>query len=487
MPGTTMRFVAAAAVTMGIALQSGGLLEAQSCPLGLTTASPRGSGSAVVGGPHYDYAPSVMLDGVYRMWWCSTTGVGDSIMYATASSLDGPWTTPQAVFSPTYGATFDGEQTCDPSVIRVNGVYYLYYSGKDIGPAGPTGTTTTRIGLATSVNGINWVRANGGNPIITPRLQPGNAGWSYLSNHYGAGQQSVIHLNGYFYLIYTDTSGLASAADCNGCGQYVVRSADPTFQTGVQELVGPGNFQTKTTANHTTYSLGPWFAGDWQYVDTIDAFAITHAQAAAPVPPTDLRVTFFDATLATTYGQVTMPINWVGTGGLVSRPDKHAVASATCGTIPIDVMTEVGTWGQPFTTDLAHKGLNVLTGRSCACSNTPRVLDGYIVLSPGLPWMIPVGGKALYFALAGSAQQLSKNYITVASDAYSSVPYGAALYSNNAAYYTNAQPWAFLLDDGRLWPGSCYNLFASNGSYASFMAESTYAATPKGPALYCVQ
>jgi len=192
-----------------------------------------------------------MLDGAYRMWWCSTTGVGDSIMYSTASSLDGPWSTAQAVLSPTYGATFDGEQTCDPSVIRVNGVYYLYYSGKDIGS---TDVATTRVGLATSVNGVNWVRANGGQPIIRPRIQPGDAGWASLplAQKYGAGQQSVTYVNGYIYLIYTDTTGLASNPVCNGCGQYVLRSADPTFQTRVQELVGSGNFQPKTVGNHTS-------------------------------------------------------------------------------------------------------------------------------------------------------------------------------------------------------------------------------------------
>ena len=480
MPATTTRVVAATALAAGIALQSGELLKAQSCPYSLATNSPRGSSSPVLPGPYYDYEPSVMLDGSYRMWWCSTTGTGDSILYSTASSLDGPWSSQVAVFSPTYGATFDGEQTCDPSVMRVNGVYYMYYGGKDIGAPG---ATTTRIGLATSADGVNWVRANGGNPIIRPRLQPGDAGFSSLPNQYGAGQPSVTYVNGYFYLIYTDTSGLAALVGCGGCGQYVLRSTDPTFQTGVQELVGPGNFQTKTAANHTTYSLGPWFGVDWQYVDMLDAFAIARGGATY----SEHLVSFYDSTLATTSGSVSLPVNWTEGAGIVSRPDKHAVAAPTCGTIPIDIMVSTGTPGNPWSWDLAHKGLNVATGLSCACSRMPKVLDGYIVLSNGLPWMIPFGGVRLQFALAAPAQQLSKNYIVVGSDVYFSVPYGASLYPNNAAYYTDGQPWAFYLDDGRLWPGSCYNLFAYNGSYAGYMPPSTYGPTPKGPALYCVQ
>ena len=50
----------------------------------------RGSDNpAYANGATYDYSPSVMLDGVYRMWWCcgSTSGgvAGDHICYAEAT------------------------------------------------------------------------------------------------------------------------------------------------------------------------------------------------------------------------------------------------------------------------------------------------------------------------------------------------------------------------------------------------------------------
>ncbi len=52
--------------------------------------NPRGSNNAALVRASYDYAPSVMHDGAYRMWWCGGIA-GDHILYAEASSLDGPW------------------------------------------------------------------------------------------------------------------------------------------------------------------------------------------------------------------------------------------------------------------------------------------------------------------------------------------------------------------------------------------------------------
>lgn len=40
-------------------------------------------------------------------------------------------------------------------------------------------------------------------------------------------------------MVYTDTSGYASPPD-SGNAVYVLRSADPTFQTGVEELTASG-------------------------------------------------------------------------------------------------------------------------------------------------------------------------------------------------------------------------------------------------------
>src|SRR6266536_4517690 len=87
------------------------------CPTNYVLQSARGSSTPVLTRGSYDYAPSIMRDGRYRMWWCGGVA-GDWILYADADSLDGPWTTPQAVFQPsTVPGAFDNLHTCDPSVI----------------------------------------------------------------------------------------------------------------------------------------------------------------------------------------------------------------------------------------------------------------------------------------------------------------------------------------------------------------------------------
>jgi hypothetical protein len=107
----------------------------------LSADSSRSSTSAFnSGNSAYNYAPAILLDGRYRMWWCGQPPdqavAGDHILYAESSSLDGPFTSQDGsaafdvVFGGTGTGTFDNEHTCDPSVVRVNGVYYLFYGAE---------------------------------------------------------------------------------------------------------------------------------------------------------------------------------------------------------------------------------------------------------------------------------------------------------------------------------------------------------------------
>jgi hypothetical protein len=195
--------------------------------VGGTTTTPTGIGSsgggqAFVHAPAYDYAPSVIRDhGIYKMYWCSGDAVefsGDAIWYATSSNLT-TWSAPQEVLhrtlnsqemiyypngvnNPPVNYTADNlGHNCDPSVVKVNGTYYMYYTAghPDINhqPIGDGG-----IFLATSTDGVNWTKYSGdgsGKPtrVISPK---------YPTNSYGAGQSSVFYLNGKFYHYYTDVS-----------------------------------------------------------------------------------------------------------------------------------------------------------------------------------------------------------------------------------------------------------------------------------------
>lgn len=470
MSARTLRVLMTACLSAGLGLGSSALAA--------TTTNYRGGNTPVFSRASYDYAPSVMQDGVYRMWWCGGVA-GDHILYAEANSPQGPWhargsATPNSyndVFGPTGNpANFDGIHTCDPSVVRVNGKYYMYYGGLD------TATNATMIGVASSDNGITWTRLNGGQPIIHPHRSV-----SLVSNKYGAGQPSAIWLNGKFYLIYTDTTGID--VDPNGAGQYVLRSADPTFQTGVEELTSLG-FLPMTAATHTLHALLYAFSVDWQYVDTNDTFAVAVDGATTAAT----RIQLFNSALTQVVDQFDIPGTWTEGPALISRPDKHAVPSATCGVVPFDVLRSVGAPAPNFGTwDLAHSGVDLLTGLSCDMIPVPRVYEGYFTTVPGLPLTLVNGGLRLQFALAAPAGYLSRNAITVSSDIFYRVPYGASMFSGSQVLGAAGRPAAFHLDDGRLWPVSCGQVITANNSSITMVSTSVYDSYSVAPALYCLQ
>jgi len=134
----------------------------------------------------HDYAPSIMrdTDGKYKMWWCGVGTGSDSIVYAESS--DGyRWSSQQVVLS--TSGSYQGVHACDPSVVKANGKYYLYYTSEH--PTSPFEGRDAQIFLATSSDGKNWQYANGGKPVIA---------LSKLEGSYGIGQSSVLFLNGRF-------------------------------------------------------------------------------------------------------------------------------------------------------------------------------------------------------------------------------------------------------------------------------------------------
>lgn len=436
----------------------------------------RGNGGPVISKTYYDYAPSAMLDGVYKVWWCGGIA-GDHIFYSQASSLSGPWSSPSIVMYPSGGSNFDGAHACDPSVIRVNGIYYMYYGGNtDPG-------TITKVGLATSVDGINWVRANGGNAIIGPAMVQ-------TVEMYGAGQPSAIYLEGLFYLLYTDTTGAASNP-INGGGVYVVRSADPTFQSGVEVLAKPTptsapTFVPRTTANATSYRFMDAVSVDWMYSDAVDKFVVG-INVGDPNGYFFFKSRPLTAEPSADAYQTTLPGATIDGFGLVRRPDGHARASTTCSTIPLDVMRGIGDPGNHNTWELGWVGRDVTTSLTCYDAHVDKTLESYIMSSPSLPWALVVNGTRLQFAASAPALKLSKNVIAVSSDVYHLVPYGGSLYWGAAVYYTAGQPHAFEMDGYPLWPVGCADVIYANGSPVYYLDPALYAARPKGPPLYCVQ
>jgi predicted GH43/DUF377 family glycosyl hydrolase len=427
----------------------------------------------------YDYAPSVMLDGSYRMWWCGGIA-GDHILYAEADSLDGPWhkhgsATPNSyddVFQPTGQNDFDGAHTCDPSVVRVDGTYYLFYGG--LGLASDP-NATTRIGVASSPDGRSFTRLNGGKPIISPVRDP-----AAFVNKYGAGQPSVIHKGGKFYLIFTDSTGYGINPG-NGAGQFVLRSADPTFQTGVEELSENGYVAYKPE-DHTKHSILESFSVDWQYIDAISAFAIASHTGGG-----ETRVYLFDDDGKKLLADpVAIPGPWHEGPGIASRPDKHAIPGSDCHLVPFDVMRAVG--GEDVNSwNLGHTGADLVLNRSCADVPVPAVYEGSLIAATGTPLTMVVSGERLQFALQPPAARLARNYFAVSPAVFDAIPFGASLQSGATVIGAPGRPAAFQLDNDRLWPVSCLELITDNGSNIASVDVAAFDAHPSGHSLYCLK
>ena len=449
--------------------------EPDAGPLTFVTGARRGSDSAALSRPSYDYTPSVMYDGVYKMWWCAGVA-GDYIMYAEAASLDGPWNVLGTVLGPTGDpASFDGEHTCDPSVIRVDGTYYMYYGGYP-GGAGET----TRIGVATSPDGRSWTRMNGGNPIVVPARD-----WRTLPNAYGAGQPTVTHVDGLFYLAFTETTA-RGANPGNGAGQFVIRSPDPVFHTGVEELTASG-FVPRTPAVQGTFSILDAFSTDWQYIDAVDVFAMAFNGGSSD----HTHVHLFDAdTMREIEGSpIRVPGVWAEGPGIVSRADKHALPGATCGTIPIDLMRAVYTvfGGGIDSWDLAHTGLDADTGLPCDRVPLGRVYEGLLVSTDRAPLTLVRQGVRLQFASLPPAGRLGRGHYGLSSELFHAFPYGASLPVGAPVLGAPGRPPAFQLDDGKLWPVSCLEAITDNGSSITSIDVAEWDAYPKGPSLFCLR
>lgn len=304
----------------------------------------------------YNYGPSVLADGTgYRMWWCSqlpeAAPPGDDIVSARSRSLAGPFAgpggQPHAVFSGQGRASFDAVHTCDPSVIAVHGRYYLYYTG-----AARDREHANAIGVAASADGEHWRRLSG-EPIVGP------SGQRRRANDYGAGQPSALYLDGWFYLMFTDTSG--AAAGWNGAGQFVLRARDPEFTEGVQALTADGFRPMASTAASRSRSIVDAFSADWMWADALDAFAVAHETVSGTT------ITFWDRDFtAHPYRPVLLRGIWQEGPGLVRTALGHAPETAgPCPRVSLDVVRATTNALAP--TGLAHVGADVRPpASSCA-------------------------------------------------------------------------------------------------------------------------
>lgn len=441
----------------------------------LATANARQSNGVIAsGGPAapYNYAPTVLAEGgQYRMWWCSqlpsASRPGDQILYATSTSLDGPFAGPDGapgdnVFGNSVGG-FDALHTCDPSVIQVGGVYYLYYTGTS-DPAG----ADNAIGLATSSDGVHWVRANNGAPIVSAAKD------AQRSNAYGAGQPSALYLDGWFYLMFTDTTG--AAADPSGAGQFVLRSPDPTFQQLVQAL-GPSGFTpVHGTAAPRTRIVADATTSDWLWSDALQAFAIASDSAAGTT------ITFWDADFTShPYQPIVLGGAQAEGPGFVRTALGHApVATADpCGRVPLDVVRATADSSAP--NGLTRFGIDVTGLDACRNLTLARtLLYGYAVPAPDRTVDIVTGAGLVEVERRSVALALAAGFDPDPPAALFSLPLVGDVTAGAPAVTAPGEPVGFELAGGKLWTVGDANVAALNSSPVTTVTNQQWSAYPRG-------
>ena len=148
-------------------------------------------------------------DGKWKVWFGASTPeilAADNVWYIETDCIEKGWSKPYRVnmndpdgilFAPDENPGYGG----DPSVIKVDGTYYMYFSGLK------KGEQTDHLGsifwnqvfLATSKDGKNWDLRN--EPVISAPSSGDHMA-------YGAGGPSVVYLDGIFYIYYFTTASL---------------------------------------------------------------------------------------------------------------------------------------------------------------------------------------------------------------------------------------------------------------------------------------
>jgi predicted GH43/DUF377 family glycosyl hydrolase len=143
----------------------------------------------------YVTTPRVIFDGTtYKMWYQGGLSGVNRIGYAT--STDGiNWVKHGIVLSPGFADDWDSSSVGLGSVLWNGTAYLMWYTGTN-GITYPGGA----IGLATSTDGLNWVKY-AGNPVIKPS-ELGND-LKYIAAPY------VIRLNLTYNMWYTGKSGVS--------------------------------------------------------------------------------------------------------------------------------------------------------------------------------------------------------------------------------------------------------------------------------------
>ena len=139
-------------------------------------------------------ASVLFVNGTYNLWYAGRSA-GNPFSIGIATTKDGVSFTKPAnsqVMSGTNGK-FDSSNVKQPSVIFRRDQYLMFYEGDQ-------GSLASKLGLATSKDGMTWTKQNNGNPVLDLGA---NGQWDAG----GVGGPSVIFKDGLYHLYYHGYDG----------------------------------------------------------------------------------------------------------------------------------------------------------------------------------------------------------------------------------------------------------------------------------------
>lgn len=149
-------------------------------------------------------------NGIYKMYYCGYSNEYDNWHVGYATSSDGiNWEKyPQPILFGTYGWE---HQIVVSSIVKKDNVYYLYYTGRNL--------PEYKIGVATSADGINWVK-HPGNPILV-----NDKTWELN----GVLEASVVLEEGSLKMVYMNSGSTGFGTATSADGFSWVKSQDNPF------------------------------------------------------------------------------------------------------------------------------------------------------------------------------------------------------------------------------------------------------------------
>jgi predicted GH43/DUF377 family glycosyl hydrolase len=153
----------------------------------------------------------IPYEGGYKMWYYGGTlsGLNGPLKMGYATSIDGiSWqkdTVHNPILVPGTPGSWDSHWVCDPRVLYINGIYYMWYTGTN-------GVMINfQVGLATSSDGItNWIK-HPANPVLRPSQSGWDGGGIEVGNPILLGDTLYLWYPGSTPLPYVYQVGLAKS------------------------------------------------------------------------------------------------------------------------------------------------------------------------------------------------------------------------------------------------------------------------------------